>query len=407
MEIEEVVAKIRSVQLELAQKAPRDFCRYLYSEINKDNRLNVIIGARGVGKTTLLLQLYRDLIIKGDKVLYFGADSSYVASLSLIEIGEYFYQHGGEILLIDEIHHYSNWQQEIKTLYDSYPDLKVVVTGSSSLNIIFGQFDLSRRSRIYPLWGLSFREFVNLKLGTKLETIKLSQVFNKHQKHALSTKGEVEKKNSKIQQLFKQYLTFGYYPYFIEGEDDFLPKLKNAVEKVLYEDIPVLFNLRSDSISKIKQILSLVATSSPFVVNIERLSRILYVSKPSVYQYLDVLEKANLNLGVKQKLSGYASARKPEKLYLDNPNLYPLLAAKRIDSDLVGALRESFFANQVSKVAKLNADKKVDFLVEGKRKVEVGGKSKQLKDETIWLAKDGIEIGSNRSIPLYLFGFLY
>lgn len=406
MQIEEVVAKIRSIQIELAEKTSTKFKRYLYPQLNPQNRLNVLVGARGIGKTTLLLQKYRERLLRSRDTLYLSADSAFLSPFTLLEIGELFYQQGGKYLLIDEIHHYRDWQQEIKTLYDSFPDLHLMLTGSSSLNIIFGQFDLSRRSRIYQLWGLSFREFINLNLESNLQSFPIKKLFTDHEKQALAVKREIEAKGKKILALFHDYLSFGYYPYFLEGEKDFFAKLENSLDKVLYEDIPLLFSTTPESIIKLKKILTLVATSSPFAVNIDRLSVALGASKSTVYEYLDILSKACLVLPLRQKARGYARTRKPEKLYLDNPNLYPLLAGERELTPLVGSLRECFFANQVSKMTELTLDKKVDFLVDAK-KIEVGGKGKTGKNKGIWLIKDGIEVGSNKNIPLYLYGFLY
>lgn len=406
MQLQETIAKIRAIQIELAEKTSLQFKRYLFSQLNPRNRLNILVGARGVGKTTLLLQKYRDKLLYGNDALYFSADSAFVTPFTLLQIGEQFYQQGGKYLIIDEIHHYSNWQAEVKTMYDSFPDLRLVLTGSSSLNITFSQFDLSRRSRIYQLWGLSFREFVNLAIKNNLPPFPLDILFSQHEQKALTIKRETEASKQKILALFQEYLTFGYYPYFLEGKEDFSAKLENSLDKVLYEDIPVQFSTIAGSIVKLKKLLTLIATSSPFTINIERLSRALSASKSTVYTYLDILDKASLILPLQQQGKGYVRARKPAKVYLENPNLYPLLAGEKEIRPLVGALRECFLANQLGKVGKLSLGKQVDFIVDSRR-IEVGGRSKDSTAADIWIGKDGIEVGSKHVIPLYLFGFLY
>lgn len=354
-----------------------------------------------------MLQKYRQPLLKAEKALYLSADSVFITPYSLLEISEVFYQQGGKYLLIDEIHHYKNWQAEVKTIYDSFPDLHLILTGSSSLNIILSQYDLSRRSRIYNLWGLSLREFVNLKLSSQFEPFTLKDIFSSHVKQATKIKQEVEKRGGKILQLFRQYLRFGYHPYFLAGEADFLPKLENFLEKVLYEDIALLFSFTPESIVKVKKLLTLIATSSPFTVNVERFSASLATSKSTIYNFFDILQKASLIHPLQQKDRGYARVRKPHKVYLDNPNLYPLLTGKIDINSILGSLLECFLVNQVSKKNLVTAGKKVDFVLEEDFKVEVGGRSKKTVSSDIWMAKDGIEIGTDREIPLYLFGFLY
>jgi len=381
--------------------------RFLKEKIHWNHRLIGIIGGRGTGKTTLLLQHLAEQDQDDQRHLYVSADHIQVQATGLYEIAASFFRLGGKTILIDEIHKYATWQQEVKNLYDAFPSARIRFSGSSLIALQKGKADLSRRSVFYTLPGLSFREYLYFAHGLSFEPAALPDLLENHadMASAILAKGP-------ILGCFRDYLNHGVYPFFLEGVDVYHHKLSNVIEKVLYEDIPTATGTKTASIPVLKRILWLLATSQPFTPNIERMSRGLKVSKPYVYAYLDSLEQAGLLSGFLPAETGYRLARKPAKIYMENPNLIRQVAGELGSREQSGAVREAFFAHQARSAGMhVSIPAHGDFLVDGIYLFEIGGKGKgksQIKDRpNAFVARDDMEIGFGNIIPLWLFGFLY
>lgn len=405
-----MIEKFIEIQLSLVKEVKKfSYRRYLYEKINWSNRLVGIVGARGVGKTTLLLQYYFNNFETPENCLYISADNINVANKGLWNVAEEFFRFGGKTFLIDEIHKYPNWRQELKNIYDSFPSKKIIFSGSSSINILKGKVDLSRRAVFYNMKGLSFREFLIMHLNKDFKSIELKELFKNHIDIASEISSEIP-----VLRYFKEYLKFGYYPFFREGIDSFYTKLNNAVEKVLYEDIPSLFNIKYSTVYSLKKLFYLVATSQPFIPNISRISSQLGISKEYIYAYIDELQKAGLFILLYPKAKGFKLLRKPQKIYLENTNLFSLVEEEKGFFVEKGSIRETFFVNQVDEMIKLYFSERADFLDKKGRLFEIGGKSKTKIDnkdlkikQDYFIIADDINIGFKHRIPLWLFGFLY
>lgn len=385
--------------------------RYLYDTIDWGLRCIGIVGARGVGKTTLMLQYLKATFGNSDKALYVTVDSPYFQTLKLYDFAQEFYQHGGETLFLDEIHKYPDWAAHIKAIYDAIPGLKIVFSGSSLLQIKNRKADLSRRAVMHHLHGLSFREFVNLTQNAQMQVLRLEELLKSHQSYA----AEIIK-GRKILQLFRDYLRSGYYPFFLEGTDSYPFKLRETINHILEVDLPLVTNIEVRQIVKIKKLLYMLAASLPFINNMLKLSEATGISRPKLYEYLAHMQEARLINLVRAKGQGYAILRRPEKIYLENTNMVHAITEELIP----GTLRELFFVNQLKNAFPTHAafidsavavSKEGDFVIAGKYVFEVGGKGKnfkQIKDlPDSYIAADDIEIGHGNKIPLWLFGFLY
>jgi predicted AAA+ superfamily ATPase len=403
-----MIERFFDIQKSLAESVSLDFQRYLVKEIDFNERLVGIVGARGTGKTTMLIQHLKKEFSSPEDCLYISADNIYVISQGLFNIAEYFFKYGGKVLLIDEIHKYPQWSQELKNIYDSFPGKKVVFSGSSMLDIIKGKSDLSRRAMIYNLKGLSFREFLEISKKISLETIEFQDIIKNHIKVANEIAARIE-----ILKYFKDYLVKGYYPYFIESkrEENYFNKLNNALEKILYEDIPSVFNIKTSTIPLLKKFIYIVASSHPFQISIENLSNDLGTSKEYLYFYIEYLEKAGIFNLLYSGSKGKKIVRKPQKIYLENSNLVHLISKRTGFEYEIGAVREIFFVNQVKHNNTIFGSTRADFTVNEKYIFEVGGKSKKAKQVDLskeeFLIKDGIEIGSRHVLPLWIFGMMY
>ena len=399
-----MLEELFEIQVRLEAHIPKRFKRFLYDEIDWEGRCIGIVGARGVGKTTLVLQYYAENFSSPEECLYLSADHILVVGYGLYRIAKEFFSLGGKVIIFDEVHKYPGWSQELKNIYDSFPDKKIIFTGSSSLHILKEKADLSRRAVIYELPGLSFREFLSISGIAHFNVLSLDEVVENHTRISSEILSKVP-----VKKLFRDYLKYGYYPFFVEGVSDFQRKLLNAVEKIFYEDIPSVWKVKPSNIPVLKKFLWLISTSSPFEVNIEKLSRELRVSKDYVYIYLEALERSGLIKTVFPLKKGYRLIRKPSKVYLDNTNLYYLLSSS-FSMPEKGSIRECFFVNQVSYKYPVHVVSRGDFAV-GEYIFEVGGRSKtrkQIKGERkAFLVLDDVEIGVGSRIPLYLFGFLY
>jgi len=396
-----------SLQIGILRQTPRKYRRFLYEKINWESRLIGIVGGRGTGKTTMLLQHLGAEKKAGVDILYISADHIRVEALGLYEIGAAFFKTGGQVLAIDEIHKYNNWAQEVKNLYDSFPKARLLFSGSSSLHLQLGKADLSRRAVYYTLPVLSFREYLRFDAGVDSADYQLSEILQNHS--SLTAQIQPEKP---ILGIFRDYLAGGAYPFFLEGKKEYHAKLRNTIEKVLYEDIPATTGMRFSGIPALKKILYEISTSPPFELNIDRLANNLGIARPTVYAYLQHLEQARLIIKVMPKGAGASLTRKPAKLYMANTNLLKAVGMELQPEDPVGTVRENFFANQVVGAGYIiRAVKKGDFLVADKYLFDIGGKSKsrsQIKEhEHGFVVKDDIETGFGNIIPLWLFGFIY
>ena len=379
----------------LLQSTTTDFKRYLYQQISWDNRLIGIIGARGVGKTTMILQHIKENL-DSKKALYVSADDMYFGENKLYDLTDNFYKSAGEYLFIDEIHKYPNWSRELKNIYDSFPSLKVIFTGSSVLDILKGSADLSRRAIIYKLQGLSFREYLKLFHNYENEVYSLEQIVN----------NEVKLKNIKHPlPLFNDYLKRGYYPFGLENEMNL--RLGQIIVQTLESDIPQYANLNVGTSRKLKRLLSIIAESVPFKPNFSKISEMISVSRNSLDDYFTYMEKAGLISQLRDETSGIRGLGKVDKVYLDNVNIIFNLVG---DKSNIGNIRETFFFNQMRVKNEVISSKNADFIIDNYT-FEVGGKNKQQnqieKDGKSFVVKDDIEFGYLNFIPLWTFGLNY
>lgn len=385
------------------QSGKTTFKRYLYSNINWNSRLICIKGARGVGKTTLMIQRMKDLKADPHEMLYISLDDFYFSNYSLLETAEQFSKSGGRYLFIDEVHKYPSWSREIKNIFDFNEGLNVVFSGSSLLEITKGEGDLSRRSLNYDLHELSLREFIALEYDHHFNEIKLSDLFSDHTKFA-----ENICKKIKPIAAFKNYLREGCYPYYYEDKENYQERLAATINYVIETDLPGIQKIDYYSIIKIKKLLYIIAESVPFKPNISELALKTGMTRTTVLFVLDYLERASIIQLLKSSKKGMSQLAKPEKIYLRNPNIYYALAQTGPEA---GNLRETFFMNQLSALHTVNYSEKGDFLIDNKFTIEVGGKDKnieQIKDiKNSYIAADNIEFGYKNKIPLWLFGFTY
>ncbi len=377
--------------------------RYLYGQIDWNNRLTGITGARGTGKTTLLLQHIADNFSEMNKALYVSLDNIWFTKNTLLELVDYFQAHGGTDLFLDEVHRYPNWSIALKNIYDSYPDLKVVFTGSSILEIYRSNADLSRRAVTYNLFGLSFREFLNFENKLNIEPFTLDDILQNHQRIAGMIISQI-----KVLPEFKKYLEYGYYPFYREGIKAYPLRLKNVVNTILENDLPAIENIEYVTIHKIKKMLMIVASLVPFSPNIAKLSSEIETNRANTVRYLDYLQKAGLTINLLSSKKGMSLMNKPDKIYLENTNLQYALATSGVNK---GNLRETFFANQVRNLHHVRISQQGDFLVDDTYMFEVGGSNKsfdQIKNiQNSFVVTDDTETGFRNKIPLWLFGFLY
>ncbi|MFA6636499.1 MAG: AAA family ATPase [Candidatus Omnitrophota bacterium] len=394
------------IHTKTVENVPLSFRRYLYDTIDWDSGRICITGARGVGKTTMLLQHYHREYGDVEKCLYISADNVEICALGLFNSAKEYFKYGGRALIIDEIHKYPSWQIELKNIVDTFKDRKIMISGSSSLDLQKGKADLSRRMVYYSLKGLSFREYLRLQEKIDIPAFKLEDVMSSH----VAISQDLIKKGP-ILKFFKDYLIGGYYPFFTEGPGTYLSKVLNIIEKVLYEDIAVTGNIKKTHIFVLKKILWLIATSVPFKVNISKMSRELGISKEYIYIYLEYLEKAALINAMRPAGKAYKMVRKAEKMFIENTNLLLGLNNFLRSESEQGAVRETFFVNQLKDSEKISLSDRGDFAVGGRYTIEVGGKDKksiQIKGiKDAYIAADRIEIGYGNKVPLYLFGMLY
>ncbi|MEW6088490.1 MAG: AAA family ATPase [bacterium] len=394
----------------------REYKRYFLKVNPLTNRFSIITGQRGVGKTTAMIQYilssYNNDIFT-DKAIYVQADHFLVGKYSLYEIAEQFYKLGGELLCFDEIHKYSNWSKELKSINDTFPKLKIIASGSSALEIYKGTHDLSRRAVVFKMAGLSFREFIEITTESELQSYGLEEITKNHQKISAKAITMLEQKNRKVLALFKEYLSYGYYPYFKEYADKniFRLTLEQNIHTTLESDLMLIHpSLNGNSIKKIKRLLSIIASSVPFTPDLKNLKNILDIGDERTLKiYLKYLEDAGIIMSISKGKGGLRELEKPEKIYLNNPNLIHAITDYKTAN--IGNIRETFFLNMLNTSHKVSIPSKGDFLIDNKNIFEIGGKNKNfdqiknLKDS--FLVLDDTETGFKNKIPLWLFGFLY
>jgi predicted AAA+ superfamily ATPase len=377
-----------------------DFVRYLMEKIDWNQRLIMILGHRGVGKTTLILQKMKE--VSGMKV-YLSLDDFYFEENRLIILIEVLYLLGYRYFYLDETHRYTYWSADLKSIFDTYEDAFFVVSGSSILELKKGTADLSRRAAVYQLAGLSFREFIHMEKGQALPVISLSEILENHAQSSEALTDVLD-----IPQLFEKYLKYGYYPFFRMGTELYFSRLLEATLLVLEMDIGPFEEISYKTIRSMKKLLYIISESVPFIPNISKLAEKLEMSRNTVLKILDMLQQAQILNLLYQSVHGISFLQKPEKIYLQNPNLAYALSATEPN---VGNLRETFFMNQLRVGHQVTLPKFGDFMVDDRYVFEIGGPNKtsqQIKGvPNGYLALDQIKIGSGNKIPLWLFGFLY
>lgn len=378
------------------------FKRYLYSQINWKARIISIKGARGTGKTTMLLQHILENYEDIDQTLYASLDNLWFATHSLMELVDWADRHGISRLYLDEVHRYELWSQSLKNIYDDYPDMSIVYTSSSLLVLDNATVDMSRRQTPYTLYGLSFREYLELEGIFKTEAISLDDVLMHHVKKAMNIVGRI-----KVAPLFEAYLAHGYYPFYRESLEDFPSRLRETVTVVIDSDLPAVENVTYETLQKTKKLLMIISEHVPFEPTMSELWRQLSTDNESGLKMLYALDKAQVLALLTAKTNNYKSLSKPDKIFLSNPNLMHVLCPK-VDK---GNERETFFISQLLVLHDVRYPKQGDFLIDDKFLFEVGGKNKtfeQIADvPNSYLAVDDTEVGSGCRIPLWMFGFLY
>lgn len=383
--------------------------RFLFEKINPfKDRLLGIIGPRGVGKTTLMLQYIKQNLYDAGGAFYFSADNTYFNDVSILSfVNELYQSQNIQTFFIDEIHKYANWNQELKNLYDSFPKIRIVFSGSSSIDLIKGAYDLSRRAKLLQLPGLSFREYLNIKTNNSFPAVDLDELLQNHQ--------QLSNQLSKISTImlhFEEYLLFGYYPIVFQGKDNVYTALTQVIDKTIYDDIANFYNLKTQNLQQFKRIINFLASIPPGKVKTNNIAQHLQIDNKTVSHYIEIMQNTGLIQLLYPDAHGNQTLSKPQKIYLDNTTL--LAAANTyLSQDLeIGTKRELAFL-QFLRGANIQTffPDTGDFKI-GDRLFEVGGKNKtwsQLKNHqgNKYLVKDNMVVGFKHEIPLYLFGFLY
>lgn len=385
----------------LAALKPR-FRRNFIDEIDWEESLLFILGSRGVGKTTLMLQYIKEKFGTSSTALYISMDDLALSNYTLLDLAKKHAQNGGTHLFVDEIHKYHNWSQELKNIRDKIKELKVVASGSSILDIQKGNADLSRRSVVYTLHGLSFREYLNIELKLNLPIISLTDIIANHE---IIVPQLLEQ--FKPLQHFATYLKYGYFPFYLEGIKNYHHKLGNVLNVVLEQDMALLEGVGLTKIPKIRKLIYLLSTQVPYQPNITKLAEALETDRITLLNYLNSLQKASVLTLVRLNGKLYTQLTKPDKIFLQNTNLL-YLSQSNVN---IGTLRETFFANQIEIKHQLTLAQRGDFMVDDTYTFEVGGANKnfqQIADiKNSYLVIDEMPLGVKNKIPLWLFGFMY
>ena len=387
--------------------------RYFFDEVNFDNKLIGIIGDRGIGKTTFLLQYLKGLNMPLEQKLYVSAEFLLLGSMDLFELASEFEKIGGKVLVVDEIHQVPDFEKHLKLMYD-YLELKVLFSGSNAIKLEHAKADLSRRALMYRFGGLSFREFLEIKTKQKLESYTLEDILENHTEIVYALTSRV-----KPFAFWKEYLQYGYYPFYFETQkESFLIRVNETINTTIEHDLAYIFNIEPKFTIKLKQLVILICASKPYELNISKLAGKIGINRNTLYQYIYYLTRGKVFNILHHSAKGDNIFSKPEKIYLANTNLNYAYCS-HIEK---GTIRESFFLNQLQNYFALHknrsfldthilASKKGDFLVNDTYTFEVGGKNKsfkQIKDVPhSYVAADDIEVGHGHKIPLWLFGMMY
>ena len=374
---------------------PVDFQRYMAERINWNDRMFGLVGPRGVGKTILFLQ-YIKRNIDREKILYVSADNTYFATHSLIDVADEFSREGGRHLFIDEVHKYANWSRELKQIYDTHPDLKIAFTGSSILDINKGESDLSRRAPMYYMQGLSFREYLAMFHKIVVPTYSLDDILN-HKALIADVQHPLP--------LFRDYLQKGYYPFSTDSR--FEVELNQVINFTMEVDIPQFARMNASTGQKLKKLLGIVAESAPFKPVMDKIAKMISVSRNDIGDYFYYMERAGMLGQLRNSTGGIIGLGKVEKIYLDNTNLAYVLGGEATN---IGNIRETFFFNQMRVNHKVLSSDVSDFEIDN-HTFEVGGKNKGQKQlanvDSGFVVKDDIEYGSGNIVPLWAFGLNY
>jgi len=395
--------KLFDLQTQKLKYTPIKFVRSINDKINWNARLIAIKGARGVGKSTLLLQHIKLNFKKNpQKALYVSLDNIWFSNNNLYQLADDFVKKGGTHLFIDEVHRYPNWSQEIKNIYDDFYTLHIIFTGSSLLEILNARADLSRRAVTYTMLGLSLREYISIETNINLKPYTLEEIVTNH----LEISRQIITKIKPFQYI-DNYLQFGYYPFYKEETSLYESRLNEIINMTLEIELPQLRNVDIAYIHKLKQLLLIISESVPFIPNISKLSAKININRATLLAYFHYLEESSLTINLFKKGHGISKLQKPNKTYLENTNLMYALSPNNINK---GNLRETFFINQLQQ-EQVNYSEKSDFYINDTYTFEIGGKNKTKKQvqtlNNAFIVSDAIEYGFQNRIPLWLFGFLY
>lgn len=381
-----------------------DFVRSIMDDIPWNERLVSIRGSRGVGKTTLLLQ-YQKLHygINNRKALYVSLEGAYFTRNSLVDFARQFYLQGGERLFLDEVHNYPNWSREIKEIYDFYPMLKIVFTGSSLLQILNADADLSRRCLNYTMQGLSFREYLKFYHDIDVPRYSLQEILSDNASICSAIFRQF-----RPMEFFNDYLTQGYYPFRKESPERYPMKEENLVDVILNIELPKLCGVDISKVRNLKALLVVMASNVPMLVDVSKLSTMIGLSRMSTLAYLQYLHRAALIRLLYSDDLSVKKLQKPDKILLENSNLLPVLSLEKPN---LGTMRETFFCNQLGYKHQIEYTRQGDFLIDHKLTFEIGGKSKDGKQvaqtENSYIAADDMEFPVGNKLPLWLFGLMY
>ena len=391
---------LQKISAQVLTKKRPVYKRWLFNKIDFNSKLIGIKGPRGSGKSTILFQYAAESEISLSKILYISCDHPALSGEHLYEIAENFYARGGKLFLIDEIHKYRDFSKDLKAIYDVF-DLQVIFSGSSALQIENASGDLSRRAVIHTLGVLSLREFIEMQTGEDFEVYSLDDIRKNHYEIVAS----IMKRIRPLEQ-FNNYIEYGCYPFFKESRADYEQKLLEVINLTIDSDLSVIYNIEPSKIDKLKKILYMLCTTKPYELNISKLSSVVGASWSTLAKYLERMDAGSL-IHIVRGGVGMRAVNKPDKLLLDNPNLFRVLCGDANN----GSLRESYFVSQVGLGHQVHFYDKGDFIVDDKFVFEVGGPSKtdkQLQNNSNgYIVADNIEIGFDNRIPLWLFGFLY
>ncbi|MBL4587602.1 MAG: ATP-binding protein [Flavobacteriales bacterium] len=385
------------------ERTNMDFVRYLMPDVEWNLPLIILKGPRGSGKSTMLLQRAVNLTRQGKKVLYCTLDHPYFEANRLYDVAEQLSKQGIHHLFVDEVHKYSHWSKDLKAIYDTLPDMRIVASGSSILDIIHGEADLSRRAASYYLAGLSFREFLSFKGILDVKSVSLSDILDRHAKIAIGISDQTD-----ILKHFRTYLRSGYYPFFKESLVQYPTRLLQTVNTVMENDIPAYENVGYQTVRNLKKLLYYLANGVPYTPNITKLAGKVGTTRPQLLKMLDYMERGDIILQLRSAAKGVSKMAKPEKIFLHNTNLSYLMAN---ETPNIGQLRENFFFNQLKVNHEVTAPRFGDFMIDGTFVFEIGGPSKKMTQvagvPNAFVVADGIKAGSGKHIPLWLFGMMY